>query len=339
MIIKSYEIQKKIPDLLKFNIFLLYGENSGLKKDIKDMTRKIISQNEKDVEFLSLYEDDIINNEEFFYNSIYSGSLFSDKKIIIINNGTDKIVKQIEDISNKCPKNVYLIILSDVLETKSKIRKFFEKNSEILCVPCYLDNSKDLEIISTAEFKKSGIIISRESINLLIEKANNDRNNLRNEIEKIKSFAITKKNIEIEDVRYLINLSGDYKSDAIVNECLCGNVSQYKKMLSDLYTNTINQILILRILSYKVQRLLKMKELEKNFNNLDALIGSSKPPIFWKEKLIVKKQLIIWSLKSLKVVTKEINDIELICKTKPQISKIVFFNFFSKICKQANNFS
>jgi len=35
MIIKSYEIKKNKLNLLKNNFFLLYGENIGLKKDIK----------------------------------------------------------------------------------------------------------------------------------------------------------------------------------------------------------------------------------------------------------------------------------------------------------------
>ena len=35
MIVKSYEIQKKRIDILKYNLFLVYGENIGLKKDIK----------------------------------------------------------------------------------------------------------------------------------------------------------------------------------------------------------------------------------------------------------------------------------------------------------------
>ena len=82
-----------------------------------------------------------------------------------------------------------------------------------------------------------------------------------------------------------------------------------------------------------------MKELETNYNNLDSLISASKPPIFWKEKPIVKKQLTIWSLKDLKTTIEEINDTEVLCKKNPQISKIIFFNFSTKLCKKANNYS
>ena len=187
--------------------------------------------------------------------------------------------------------------------------------------------------------KKNNIILSREIINLLIEKSNADRNNLRNEIEKIKSYSLNKKKLELHEIKSLINFSGDYKSDIFINECLCGNVSQFKKILSELYVSTVNQILLLRILSNKSHRLLKIKEQVNKSNNLDNLINMSRPAIFWKEKPLLKKQLSIWNLDDLKTMIDEINTTELLCKKNPQISASIFLNFFSSICKKASNFS
>ena len=187
--------------------------------------------------------------------------------------------------------------------------------------------------------KKNNINLSQESINLLVEKSNSDRDNLKNELEKIKSFSLNKKKLELDEIKSIINFSGEYKSDSLINECLCGNIPQYKKILSELYINTINYIFLLKILSNKIRRLLSLKMSEQNYNNLDSLINASKPPIFWKEKTIVKKQLTVWSLNELKTTIYEINDVELLCKKKPTISKVVFFNLFNKICKKANNYS
>jgi len=189
------------------------------------------------------------------------------------------------------------------------------------------------------ELKKSNIVLSREAINILIEKSNSDRNNLRNEIEKIKSYSLNKKSLELDEIKSLVNFSGEYKSDILINECLCGNISQYKKIISELYINTINQIFLLRILSNKIHRLLKMKEQKNKSNNIDNVINTSKPPIFWKEKPLVKKQLTIWSLNDLQKMISDINNTELLCKKNPQISNSIFLSFFSEICKKANNFS
>ena len=340
MIIKSYEVKKNKSNFEKNNFILLYGENLGLKKDINKFIINEIKQKDNNIEIINLFENEIIDDkEENFINLIYSGSLFSQKKIIIINEATDKIIKKISDIYEKYPKDTLLIFLSGILEKKSKLRDFFEKSKKTICIPCYLDNEKDLALIAQIELKKNNIILSRESINLLIEKSNSDRNNLKNEIEKIKSYSINKKNIELDEIKLLINFSGEYKSDILVNECLSGNVTQYKKILSEMYINTVNQILVLRILSSKVHRLLNIKEQKNHSNTLDTLINNSRPLIFWKERPLVKKQLSIWNFKDLKKIIADINDTEFMCKKNPQISNSIFFNFLTEICKKANSFS
>ena len=339
MIKKSYEVEKKISDLLKYNLYLLYGENYGLKKDIREVIKNEIKKNDSNVELLSLYEKDIIENKDDFYNSIYSGSLFGNKKIITIYNGTDKIISQVQDINDKYPGNVFIIIFSEILEKKSKLRNFFETNTKTICIPCYLDNERDLEIIANKELKKENVFLSKESMNLLVEKANCDRDNLKNELEKIISYSLNKKKIETDEVKSIINFSGEYKSDLLINECLSGNTLQYKKIFSEMYINTVNQTYLLRILSNKIQRLLNIKKKQSSSNNLENLVNTTKPPIFWKEKPVVKRQLSIWKLNDLQSTIKEINDIEILCKKNPQVSKIIFFDFFSKICQRASSYS
>ena len=193
MIIKSYQVQKNKSDFLKYNFFLFYGENVGLKKDIRKLIKNEIEQKNKNTEILFFYENEILENDENFYNSVYSGSLFGDKKIITIYEVTDKSMSIISDIFEKYPDNVTLIIFSGVLEKKSKLRNFFEIDKKTICIPCYLDSEKDLAIIAQHELKKNNIMLSQEVINLLVEKSNADRNNLRNEIDKIHAYSLNKK--------------------------------------------------------------------------------------------------------------------------------------------------
>lgn len=336
MIIKSYEVNKKAKDLPNNNFYLLYGENVGLKKDLREL---IINTKNKKAEYISFYENDILTNEENFYNSFYSGSLFSNKKIITINDCSDKITKHIEKIFDKNLEDILLIIYSNILPKKSKLRNLFEKSKKAVCIACYLDNERDLQNIMVSELKKNNINLSREIINLVVDKSNNDRNNLKNEIEKIKSYSHNKTKINLEDIKCLINFSGEYKSDLLVNECLSGNISQYKKILYEFYSNTINQIYLLRVLSNKVHRLLNIKKVENDFSNMDTLLNSTRPPIFWKDKEMVKKHLKIWKKSRLNGVISEINNTELLCKKYPQISKMIFLNLITKLCREANSYS
>ena len=197
MILKKFEIKKELPNFPKYNFFLLYGENIGLKKDIKNAIKKVVEKKKNDTDYLTLYENEIISDEENFFNLVYSGSLFGNQKIITIFDATDKIIKKIEDIYSKNLKDVFFIIFSSILEKKSKLRNFFETNKNTICIPCYLDEQKDLEIIAHTKLKENNITLSRESLNFLIEKSNSDRDNLYNELKKIIAYSLNKKKIRI----------------------------------------------------------------------------------------------------------------------------------------------
>ena len=54
MIIKSYEVQKNKSNFSKYNFFLLYGENQGLKKDVTKFIKTVIKQKDDNVEKMKL---------------------------------------------------------------------------------------------------------------------------------------------------------------------------------------------------------------------------------------------------------------------------------------------
>ena len=76
--------------------------------------------------------------------------------------------------------------------------------------------------------------------------------------------------------------------------------------------------------------------MKKEKQTTDQAINNIKPPIFWKEKPLVKKQLGIWSTSNLIKTIQEINDIEILCKKNHAVASIIFFNFFTSVCKKAN---
>ena len=75
MICKSYILEQNLEQLANFKAFLFYGENQGLKKEFKE---KIRVKN-KDFEIITLFQEEIINNENILVNEINNKSLFNDK--------------------------------------------------------------------------------------------------------------------------------------------------------------------------------------------------------------------------------------------------------------------
>ena len=187
MIIREFDLSNI--NINNYKIYLLHGKNEGLKKET---ISKLISRNEN-IEIQKLDEKQILENQELFIDEILSRSLFSNKKLVIINRATDKILKNIENINNKKIDGLILIINSDILEKKSKLRSFFEKEKGLISVPFYPDTTRTLSFLANKFFKERKISISQANINLIINKCNGDREFLENELSKIELFLYKKK--------------------------------------------------------------------------------------------------------------------------------------------------
>ena len=333
MIIKSYEIQKKKSDLLNSNFFLLYGENQGHKNQvIKEKFKKNFSESVYNYE-----ESEILNNQENFFNNILSQSFFETEKLIIINRASDKIKIVIEEIIEKKIEDIVIVLNANILEKKSKIRSFFEKNSDTICVPFYADNNQTLQGIVSSFFRNNKIIISQQAINLIVERSRGDRQNLNNELQKIQSFIKNKNKVEIKDLLKLTNLAENYNVSELVDSCLSKNKKRTINILNENNYSLEDCILIIRTFLLRSKRLLKLCHDLKVKKNTDVVIASFKPPIFWKDKEIVKQQIKNWSYNSTENLIYKINETELLIKKNSSNSINILSDFIIEQASMPSN--
>jgi len=330
MIIKSYEINKI--NLKKNNVYLLYGENEGFKNKVINDTFKKFSKN-----IYKYDEKEILNNKENFFNKILSKSFFETEKLIIILRSTDKIVNIIEEIIEKNIEDTKIILLANILEKKSKLRILFEKNKNIVCIPFYADNFQTLSNIANTYFREKKIPISQETINILVARSRGDRLNLNNEITKIENFTKSKKIINVDDILKLTNLAENYSVNELVDSCLAKNLKKTINILNENNYNNEDCILIIKTFLIKAKRLNKLKSQTKENENIDQLITSFKPPIFWKDKEIIKEQIKNWTLKKVENLIYKINEIELLIKKNSSNSINILFDFIITQSNKTNN--
>ena len=305
MIIKSFEANKI--NISKNNIILMYGKNDGLKRQL---TNKLGS-NFNDTE---IYEEkEILNNSNNFLENILNKSLFSEKQMFIIKRATDKIYKIIEEINLKKISDT-IIIHSDNLEKKSKLRSYFEKDKQLVCIPFYPDNEQTLSKITIEFFKKRNILISQSNINQIVTKSLGERENLYNELLKIENFSKSGKKLTDDVIKKLTNLSENHSISELIDNCLEKNKIKLIKILNENIYSSDDCLIILRTFLNKSKKLLiLLKEYEKN-KNIDLTISAAKPPIFWKDKETTKRQIQSWKPQKLRLLIYEINELELVIK-------------------------
>ena len=316
-----------------FNYYLFFGPNIDLiEETIEKIYKPIFSKN-----IFNYDEEEILKNSNEFKEMIFNKSFFEDDKFIIINKATNKILEIIQEIVSSGLKDLKIIIKAGLLEKKSKLRNYFEKKDDVIATAFYEDTHQSLLLMVQNILKDKKTNISSEIINLIIEKSKGSRINIINELEKILIFNKNKNNVLLQDVLKLTNLAENYSISELVDQSLAKNIKKTIKIINENNLNAEENILILRSFLGKLKRLKRLKINFEKSKDIEQTLSSSKPPIFWKDKIIIKQQLNMRSLSEIKILIKKINNLELTIKKNYQVSDQILNNFILENMNTTNS--
>jgi DNA polymerase-3 subunit delta len=321
MLIKSHELKNfKIKDT---DFYLFHGPNTGLiEETINKIFKPIFTKN-----IINYDEADLLNNIHSFKEMIFNKSFFDDEKFIIINRASNKILDLIQELIESQVTDLKMIIKAGTLEKKSKLRSYFEKNKLTVITAFYEENYQSLLLMMKKIFKEKQIVVSNEIISLIIERSKGNRISINNEIEKISSYYEKNNKIDLKDVLKITNLAENYGISELVDQSLSKNRKKTINILNENNLNTEENILIIRTFLNKLKRLKILKIEYQKSKNIEQVLSAARPPIFWKDKDIVKQQLNIWSLSEIKFLIYKVNKLELTIKKNNQISDQILNNF------------
>ena len=325
MILKTNDLNKNI----NYKIFLFHGINEGQKEEILEKKFKpIFGKN-----IFKYYEREVFSDLENFYNQVLSKSFFEENKLIIIKDASDKIRDEIKILKSKKLDEIKIILICNILDKKSKLRNLFEKEKDLVSIAFYSDNNQTLTTIVKSFFLARNISVSQESIDLLVNRANGERKNLENELTKIEGYLTNKKNISVEEIHTLTNLSENYSINQLVDNCLAKNKNRTIYILNENNFSFEDAIIIIRTFLIKTKRLIKLNQNLQENKNIDKTIVTFKPPIFWKDKELVKSQIKIWTLDNTYKLMEEINKVELNIKKNSTNALDILFDFILNTSK------
>lgn len=328
MIYKSYIIEHTIENV-KNNILLFYGENLGLKNDLKN---KIKNLNKRAL-IKNFDQQELLANENNFFSEFLNKSLFEETKVFFINQVNDKILELIKEIEKK-KDNQKIFLFSELLDKRSKIRNYFEKSKTLGVVPCYTDNEVTLK--SVIMNKLNGYKgLSNQNLNMIIENCGHDRSKLNNEIGKIATF-FENKIIDTNKLETLLNLKVNDSFDLLKDKALIGDKAKTNQLISNTILENEKNIFYISVINQRLTKLLEVTEIAKD-SNLDLAINKLRPPIFWKDKEIFNLQARKWNRNKLKKIMDQTYKLELKIKSNSQISQgLLIKKLLVDICSLAN---
>ena len=257
-------------------------------------------------------------------------SLFTKKKIIFVNQISEKIFAEIESLLNS-KEDVKIILIGDLLDKRSKLRNLFEKGKDMAVIPCYNDNDITLRKLIQNELREFKNLNSN-TINMILSYSNLNRKTILNNLEKIKLF-YDNKVLSEENLETLLNSDRNEMFENIRDAALDGDKIRLNKLLANFAFSKEDSFLYINIINYRLIKLLDIHKQNTNNNDFSVTINKMRPPIFWKDKPIFLKLLKKWDKQSVIDALKHLGQTEEKIKKNSTLNNLTMVkNSITNIC-------
>ena len=181
--------------------------------------------------------------------------------------------------------------------------------------------------IATSYLKEKKINISYSNLNLIVNKCNEDRGILLEELNKLILFSSGGKPINEDTIKKLTNISENHDITSLIDQCLAKNKKNIIRIINENNFSNEDCIQITRIFLLKTKKIYSLSSLFEKNNNIELTISSSKPPVFWKDKEITKQQIYNWNSNNLRQLIYNLGELELLIKKNVNNSINIVTNF------------
>ena len=204
--------QKINSEKIDFRVVLFFGNEEGLISQSIKYVSKYFEKKENIKEIVSI--DYKKQKDASFLSSLANQSLFSDNKIIVIQNPNENFLDEIQ--VNQVEKNVVLINGFGI-KAASKIKKFFDYHNMYFSVSCYeLKRAQKINIIDRF-LKQNSISLRKNTYWFLVENVSDEFLILEKELEKVLIF--NKPDISIKEMGLLLVNKNSADSDNVFFNC------------------------------------------------------------------------------------------------------------------------
>ena len=318
-------LQQPDPSL---RVILVYGPDSGLVRERVNHLASRIAPNLDDPFQVSLLSDeDLKQVPSRLSDEAAQISFGPDRRLILVRAAQQATAKALKIFLKELPKDLskeegpedvsghsLILLQAGDLSPRDDLRAQCEAHKYAAAVPCYLGSPQVIQGLMREIFGRTRVAIDREAENFVLSQLGADHGISRQEIEKLALYAGEGGSLGLNEVLHMLGNTSDARVDETLGRILCGDWRQAEPHLEELLRQGVSPIAILRPLASALLRLKRLHILMQSGQGEEAAIKSCKPPIFFKQIPLIKRQLNLWDLKRLDKLLQATLDVEAACK-------------------------
>lgn len=295
---------------------VLFGTNEGMIADLAQKFAETVCADLNDAFRVASFQMDILEKDfGALFGEYNAASLMGGRRVIFIKNANDKLTKPVKELFASSNSDTLLIITSTSLNTKSSLVAYLKDKSFGATVGCYEDREENMTAAARSFFIENGITIAPDALQLLSQRMSSDRKASAGELDKLKTYLGTRKNVTLDDVIKVVSDTSSGSTDDFCFYAASGDMPKALKAYQALVYEGKETATLIRALTYHFLRLLECMAKIENGSTSEAAIAMLRPPVMWFRKSEFMMQLKIWKKKAVFDVLALLYKAELECKT------------------------
>jgi DNA polymerase III subunit delta len=284
---------QKIDD--RITVLLFYGPDNGLVSERAQKTAFASVKDPHDAfQLIKIDNDDVAADPQRLIDEVNTYGLFGDKRVIWVKSGSKNIANAVEIVLQNAAPQTQVIIEAGDLNKTSPLRRLCEASLQALALPCYTDSIESLGLMIEDSVKRAKLAIDPVAKQNLILHLGADRQNSRQEIEKLITYCLKQERIQLEDVEAIISDASLHAVDALIDAAFTGQLKTINDQIIVIKSDPQQTAMILVFLLRHSLSLLSARAHMEHTKTSAPQAAEQWRGLHFKRKDMIIKQIGLW---------------------------------------------
>ena len=295
---------------------LLYGPDEGLVRERAEALARSICPDLKDpFRVADLMAAVLAADPARLADEAAQLSLTGGRRVVRVRGAGDALAKLFAGFLESTSGEALVVAEAGELPSRSALRRAFEAARSAVAIGCYPDTPRELAAVIRETLAANRVTASRDAGQFLVERLGGDRLLTRSELEKLALYAGEGGRVELEDARLSVSDTAALELDDAVMAAAEGDAVRVERVLGRVLQQGESPVSIIRALLRHLQRLHVLTVRLAGGANIDEVLRTARPPIFFKQEDSFRRQLGRWTEARLRPQHEHIAKAELNMKT------------------------
>jgi DNA polymerase-3 subunit delta len=247
--------------------------------------------------------------------------MFSDRRLLWLRNaGAQKnLADEVKALVSAPPRDAVILIEAGDLKKGAGLRGTVEASSVAMALPCYADETRDVDAVIEDELSKAGMTISEDARQALRRNLGGDRLATRGEIAKLVLYAHGTREIALADVEAMTGDVSGLSVDDAIDGMLEGRVDAFDAVFTRHSLNGSQAYLVLAAAMRQLQAIQLMRA-GMNGRNAAAVVAAARPPVFFSRRKTIERAVERWSVDAVQRALARLQAAVLATRRRPDLA-------------------